>query len=263
MSFRRPGPEADVKVHLAHDVSAPTFARRAMAPISGSGAFFDDVQMVTTELVANVVRHTKSGGTLRAWEGDPLRLEVYDTSSVLPLLEPARRVGGLGLWIVDTLCSRWGSTLESTGKVVWAEFDQDSDDKFRSDAAFFDLVSQFRRRPCEFDVEQRQAALYEREQRVAATEAAVTARVAAVTARVEEVRGLLSAAELRDAIADARDAVADARERAASFASFIETGDEFIAALKARRAAATDRAESKNDREMSADDRAKLTNEDS
>lgn len=258
MTFGLPTPDADVHVLIVHDVSAPADARLAMAPISGSGAFFDDVQMVTAELVANVVRHTEFGGALLAWDGDPVRLEVHDTSSVLPHIERARRSGGLGLWIVDTLCSRWGSRLEETGKVVWAEFDQDSADQFRSDVAFFDLVAHYRRNPREFDVDVdihvREAALHARELLAAAV-------AAAATARVDEVRRLLSAADERDALADARDAAAEVREHAASRDSFAEPGDEFFAVLEARRAAAIGRAESKHDRELSAGDRARLANE--
>jgi hypothetical protein len=45
----------------------------------------------------------------------------------------------------------------------------------------------------------------------------------------------------------------------ASLTSFVEPTDEYVAALKARRASALNRLESKTDRTSSADDRTQLT----
>jgi hypothetical protein len=269
--------DADVHMTIEHDISASQRARLAMVPISGSGEFFRNVQLVTSELVGNVVRHTSGGGTLQAWDADTLRLEVHDTSSVLPLSGPDQLVGGRGLRIVALLCSKWGSNRNSTGKVVWVEFDKrrrDVPGLVDSDL-FMELVSRIcsiagsdgeamstshasSRDACagrnrrDLAEDEREAAFVAREQRVAAMEEAVQARA-------DMVKSVLSAAAERDARADARDAVADDREHAASLTSFVELGDEYIAGLKARRASAMNRVESKNDRASSASDRSKLS----
>ncbi len=102
-------------------------------------------------------------------------------------------------------------------------------------------------------VDEREAALDERETRSAAREAGANARLA-------EVEAVLADAETRDDRADARDAVADERERAASLDAFLHAdADPHDAAVKARRASATDRVDAKSDRSSSADDRTKLS----
>lgn len=116
---------ADVECRFEPDVNAASQARHAIAEMCGSGQFFKDAQAVTSELVANVIQHTASGGMLRGFDGDPLRIEAHDTSSTLPVTNTYQAdVGGHGLRIVGLLASRWGSKLTSTGKVVWAEFDR-------------------------------------------------------------------------------------------------------------------------------------------
>ncbi|MEV4539142.1 ATP-binding protein [Asanoa sp. NPDC049518] len=86
----------------------------------------DDAVLVTTELMQNVVRHTRDGGELVVRRcGDALRIEVADTSAAQPTVrapDPAR-VGGRGLSIVAAVARAWGTLARSggTGKVVWAE----------------------------------------------------------------------------------------------------------------------------------------------
>jgi hypothetical protein len=84
-------------------------------------------ELLTTELVTNVVRHVGSSMTLRAcYERLKLRIEVDDPSATLPVLHHAQPGDetGRGLAIVAALASRWGATRQlDDGKRVWFELD--------------------------------------------------------------------------------------------------------------------------------------------
>jgi anti-anti-sigma regulatory factor len=84
----------------------------------------DRAQIVTTELVANAVRHagTRMELTVSLRQRN-LHLSVQDGSSQPPRLRgPEGEPGsdGRGLRVVDALTSGWGSTPTENGKVVWA-----------------------------------------------------------------------------------------------------------------------------------------------
>src|SRR5580765_6959288 len=111
----------DVEYEFPNADSAPRAARQALSPIIGSGSFADDVKLVASELVTNVVRHTDNGGWVQAWDADPFRLEVHDSSPILPTDTSRRTERGRGLQIVDQISSDWGTRSTPTGKLVWAE----------------------------------------------------------------------------------------------------------------------------------------------
>ena len=87
---------------------------------------FDDVCIVTSELVGNAVLHAGKA------DGDPItvtttlsanvfRIEVIDWADVIPVLRPSHE-GRSGLSYVAFVSDRWaGST--TTPFSVWAEFD--------------------------------------------------------------------------------------------------------------------------------------------
>jgi anti-sigma regulatory factor (Ser/Thr protein kinase) len=82
-----------------------------------------DVLLVVTELVDNVVQHTDGGGELHLLrDDDAVWIEVHDHSRVFPQLQRAdpRRPGGRGLLLVAAITDRWGSRPTPTGKLVWA-----------------------------------------------------------------------------------------------------------------------------------------------
>lgn len=82
-----------------------------------------DVLLVITELVDNVVQHTGGGGELHLVREDgTVQVEVYDHSRDFPQLQRAdpRRPGGRGLLLVAALTDRWGSRPTPNGKLVWA-----------------------------------------------------------------------------------------------------------------------------------------------
>jgi signal transduction histidine kinase len=84
-----------------------------------------DILLVITELIDNVVQHTDGGGELHLRREDTgVRVEVHDHSRVFPQLQRAdpRRPGGRGLLLVSAVSERWGSNPTPDGKSVWAIF---------------------------------------------------------------------------------------------------------------------------------------------
>lgn len=122
--------QPDVRFEFEHDPHAPADARARMEELLSDPGdpIAEDVRLTTSELVTNVVRHTDDGGELRAWDPKPdvpLRIEVEDPGPDVPAI-PAKApaIGGLGLAIVDAVADDWGVEPQSSGKVVWAEFDR-------------------------------------------------------------------------------------------------------------------------------------------
>jgi anti-sigma regulatory factor (Ser/Thr protein kinase) len=134
--------EPDVEYTFGHESSAARGARRAIEPLVSDpdDPISEDVRLVTSELVTNVVLHTADGGALRAWDPKPavpLRIEVEDQDiaardvvvrdAAARAADDGPRVGGRGLRIVDDLADDWGIIATETGKVVWAEFNRPTD----------------------------------------------------------------------------------------------------------------------------------------
>lgn len=81
-----------------------------------------DALLIASELVSNVVRHTRSGGVMRVWLGDRVqRLEVEDYAGGSVATSAPSERGGRGIPIVAELSTRWGVELTAGGKIVWAE----------------------------------------------------------------------------------------------------------------------------------------------
>ena len=118
-SIRRPA----VDFRFERATSAARDARHALRQLKCNVALAHDLALVASELVTNVVMHTQRGGRMLAWDTDPVRLEVHD-SSPLPPAVTGKQPGGRGLRIIDAVCSGWGTAIVPTGKVVWAEFDR-------------------------------------------------------------------------------------------------------------------------------------------
>ena len=114
----------DVDLAFDHDATAPSRARRALKPLfPNDGQIADDVALVASELVSNVIQHTDNGGALRAWNADPVRLEVDDIDPTMPTpRDEGGPDGGRGLRIVDQVADAWGADGDDAGKTLWAEF---------------------------------------------------------------------------------------------------------------------------------------------
>ena len=120
---------SDVLLRLPPD---PTAARRARRALQESGVPEDlqhTVDLLTTELIANSVRHAELGDgqeiTFAArFVDDFIRCEIHDPG---PGFDPDRAMEGkgFGLRMVSKLASRWGVEADH-GTRVWFEVDRRS-----------------------------------------------------------------------------------------------------------------------------------------
>ena len=86
----------------------------------------DEATLLTSELIANAVRHAPPPLCLEITvDTAKIRIEVHDSDPMLPVLNRPDFTsrGGRGVWLVDTIASRWGYRSEPPGKVVWFEMD--------------------------------------------------------------------------------------------------------------------------------------------
>ena len=84
----------------------------------------DTAELLTSELVTNVVRHGHTDMLLALrLDDDRVLVEVADESAddVTPRQPTADDVSGRGLYLVDSLAQRWGVSRRSPGKTVWFE----------------------------------------------------------------------------------------------------------------------------------------------
>jgi anti-sigma regulatory factor (Ser/Thr protein kinase) len=109
-------------VSLRATRTAPRRARHALGQLRLPLPLAFDAQLLVSELVSNSVRHAGLGRDDRIrvtadWTGDRLRVHVRDggrprrASPVAGSIRPAPRAeSGWGLYLVDRLASRWGTT---------------------------------------------------------------------------------------------------------------------------------------------------------
>jgi anti-sigma regulatory factor (Ser/Thr protein kinase) len=119
-----------MEVGVTAGQQAPAVARAAVERwLSGrvSETLFDDVRLLVSELVTNSVRHAQviADATIRVSvevADGVVRLEVEDSGDgAIAVAAPDREHGGgFGLYLVETLAKRWGSTHEGN-TCVWAE----------------------------------------------------------------------------------------------------------------------------------------------
>jgi anti-sigma regulatory factor (Ser/Thr protein kinase) len=104
--------------------------RRWVRGILADSPRADDMELIASELAANAIRHTPSGGpdgaftvTVRTGPGWA-RLEVADTGTgvwSVPAGADADSEYGRGLEIVAALAGKLGHDIRSGGQVMWAE----------------------------------------------------------------------------------------------------------------------------------------------
>jgi anti-sigma regulatory factor (Ser/Thr protein kinase) len=120
-------------LELPSDATAPGIARRHSAKVLGGwrlSGLLDTVQLVTSELVTNAVRHGRNPIRigLRRQDRD-VRIEVSDGE---PEMGPAAVLGddsesGRGCLIVDLMASESGvETVPGDGKIAWAVVSDDT-----------------------------------------------------------------------------------------------------------------------------------------
>jgi anti-sigma regulatory factor (Ser/Thr protein kinase) len=114
---------------IPESVGTARFHVRAALGFYGLGQYADDAANITSELVANVVKHVHCdiaetiGVTLaRAWNQDAVIVTVSDSSPQGPVMRepPADSESGRGLQIVESLSVHWGWHPEPGGKAVFA-----------------------------------------------------------------------------------------------------------------------------------------------
>jgi anti-sigma regulatory factor (Ser/Thr protein kinase) len=88
----------------------------------GLAALVDDVQLATSELLTNAVRHAGTDIRLTLRLADRLVVEVQDADPRLPRQLPgvgAFAAAGRGLHIVAAISADWGIRRMPGGKAVW------------------------------------------------------------------------------------------------------------------------------------------------
>jgi serine phosphatase RsbU (regulator of sigma subunit)/anti-sigma regulatory factor (Ser/Thr protein kinase) len=126
------GDAVEAECRLAAEMASVSVARhwvRARAAERGAPAgTLAAVELATSELVTNAVRHAVSTRTVALrfrGEGDSVRVEVRDRDTAGPQPRSGRAglPGGHGLHIVDRVSRAWGwYATPGGGKVVWASF---------------------------------------------------------------------------------------------------------------------------------------------
>ena len=84
----------------------------------------DTAELLTSELVTNVVRHGRTDMLVALHLDDGhVVVEVADESAdeVVPRDPTVNDVSGRGLYLVESLADRWGVDSRTPGKTVWFE----------------------------------------------------------------------------------------------------------------------------------------------
>jgi anti-sigma regulatory factor (Ser/Thr protein kinase) len=121
-------PRVSLEERLSADVDASARARTSVEELRAilPPQLYEDLRLVTSELVTNAVRHGV-GGTELVLRVDattrPVVVEVEDSGpGFVPRFPPhPRGTSGWGLCLVDRLCERWGVAVSEVGTRVWAE----------------------------------------------------------------------------------------------------------------------------------------------
>jgi anti-sigma regulatory factor (Ser/Thr protein kinase) len=105
---------------------ARAFVARALAT-NEAGADADTATLLTSEIVTNAIRHTRSGGTdgtvtivvIGVWRG--ILVEIIDDGAAgAPVVKgDLYAAEGHGLFLVEHLAAQWGYQRDEAGTTVW------------------------------------------------------------------------------------------------------------------------------------------------
>jgi hypothetical protein len=115
-----------MRLHLSADPYSSVVARRFVASTSElwrCEELSDDAVAIVSELVSNAVLHARTDSVLRLeLRRQLLTVALADGNPTFPVRRPSAPTepGGLGLGIIDTLATAWGTNSTSSGKIVWA-----------------------------------------------------------------------------------------------------------------------------------------------
>ena len=110
---------------LAVHPAAPLLARQMLDRLPIARTRRKDVELMTSELVTNAVRHAGTPCRLDITSDEHgLRIAVRDLRPLpTPLLDGSHLMSrGVGLRVVATLAHEWGVVPHTDGKTVWALF---------------------------------------------------------------------------------------------------------------------------------------------
>src|SRR3954453_11605558 len=126
--------DALFRLRLPRRPESVSAARKALAALNGdlhlvSQGCLRDVQLMTSELVTNAIRHSHDHVSVVVHARETvLRVEVHNAGEAFD--ERARpqpsyeHSGGWGLRIVELLAHRWGVAPTADGVQVWFEVDR-------------------------------------------------------------------------------------------------------------------------------------------
>jgi anti-sigma regulatory factor (Ser/Thr protein kinase) len=107
------------------DARSPARARAFVRETTGAWGFpSDDVMLVVSELVSNVVSHAESSSPFTVklmLDEEFVHVSVTDPGSGWPSINPVKERSGRGLRIVEKLAADWGVRRNDCGKTVWAD----------------------------------------------------------------------------------------------------------------------------------------------
>jgi anti-sigma regulatory factor (Ser/Thr protein kinase) len=119
---------ASLEARIQARLDAAAVARESLSRFEGivSPDLYEDLRLVTSELVTNAVRHGAEAAdvVLRVDASTrPVVVEVEDQGSgFVPRYPPVpQESSGWGLCLVDRLADRWGVSVGASGTRVWAE----------------------------------------------------------------------------------------------------------------------------------------------
>ena len=103
-------------------VSAPGDARRFVRRLVRVAELRETLELLVSELVTNAISYTYGNVQMKfSDDGDQIRVEVSDASTLWPIIREPGPDGGRGLRLVDALADRWGVESRLDGKLVWFE----------------------------------------------------------------------------------------------------------------------------------------------
>jgi anti-sigma regulatory factor (Ser/Thr protein kinase) len=126
---QRPLPDVRIETQFPSTETSPALARaflRSALQTWQLDGFGEVTELLTDELVSNVVLHVDAPITLRAiCQPERIRVEVDDPSTEPPrLMHPDRdTTRGRGILLIDSLATDWGTDVHDDGKTVWFEID--------------------------------------------------------------------------------------------------------------------------------------------
>jgi anti-sigma regulatory factor (Ser/Thr protein kinase) len=127
-----PGAPLTASVGLPPRLEAAALGRRFVRMVLAEWGFEADsaytVQLVTTELVSNAVRHAAADEELElslVLEGDRVTVGLSDGSAIPPVVAALTHdaESGRGMSIITEVAAAWGTAERPTGKQVWARLE--------------------------------------------------------------------------------------------------------------------------------------------